>query len=57
MDNKLGRRGFIQKASVAGAGLTLGIPHIISAANPASTKPAILGGPKAHPDAFPEWPI
>lgn len=57
MDNKLGRRGFIQMASVAGAGLTLGIPHIVSATSTANTKPAILGGPKAHPGSFPAWPI
>jgi perosamine synthetase len=57
MEKKLGRRGFIQMASVAGAGLTLGVPHIVSASNTANTKPAILGGPKAHPGAFPGWPV
>jgi perosamine synthetase len=57
MDKKLGRRGFIQKASVAGAGLSLGIPYILNNASTANAKPAILGGPKAHPSAFPGWPV
>jgi perosamine synthetase len=56
MNNKLNRRAFINLASVAGAGLSLGIPHIVNA-NTANTKPAILGGPKAHPGGFPGWPV
>lgn len=56
-NNKIGRRGFIQKASLTGAGLSLGIPYILNNTGTSNTKPAILGGPKAHPGAFPTWPI
>lgn len=55
MDNKLDRRKFISTLSVAGAGLAMGIPHITYGNT--NTKPAILGGPKAHPGKFPGWPI
>ena len=33
----------------------MGVPHIVTAT--ANTKPAILGGPKAHPGSFPGWPV
>lgn len=56
MNSKLNRRDFINSTSIAGAGLALGFPTIVSAAAEGA-KPALLGGPKAHPGAFPGWPV
>lgn len=50
------RREFIQKAAVAGTGLAMGLPFIASSVQQ-DTRPALLGGPKAHPAAFPGWPV
>jgi len=57
MENKLNRRDFISTASVAGAGLTIGLSSFTSASAGITTKPAILGGTKAHKDVFPSWPV
>jgi len=51
---KFNRRDFIGAATVAGTGLTLGMPSITFADD---GKPAILGGAKAHGGGFPGWPI
>ncbi len=56
MNNKLNRRDFLGATSIAGAGLALNFPTIVRAAAE-DTKPAILGGPKAHPGGFPGWPV
>jgi len=40
------RRGFLAAPALAAA-----------AANAANEKPALLGGPKVHPEPFPSWPI
>lgn len=57
MENKLIRRDFISSASVAGAGLTIGLSSFTSATSGITTKPAILGGMKAHNGVFPSWPF
>lgn len=56
MNSKLNRRDFLSATSIAGAGLALNLPTIARAAA-GDAKPAILGGPKAHPGAFPGWPV
>lgn len=56
MNNKLDRRRFINAISLGGVSLAIGIPNIASAGT-ANAKPAILGGPKAHPNIFPVWPM
>lgn len=56
MSNKLNRRNFINTVSAAGAGLAIGMPQFSFAAGD-DVKPAILGGPKAHPGEFPGWPV
>jgi perosamine synthetase len=55
MDAHLDRRAFLNVMAVAGAGLAAGIgtPSLATPKN----KPALLGGPKAHPAAFPGWPV
>src|SRR5438270_6979135 len=42
------RRRFLAAAPLAGAALAADAPN---------EKPALLGGPKSHPDPFPSWPI
>ena len=54
MNNKLDRRKFIGALSLGGVSLAVGMPHIVSASD---VKPAMLGGAKAHPGAFPSWPM
>jgi len=56
MRNKTDRRKFINTLSVAGLGLAMGAPQYVLAHNP-HPKPALLGGPKAHPGSFPGWPV
>jgi perosamine synthetase len=56
MNHKLNRRDFISATSIAGAGLALSLPTVARAAAEGA-KPAILGGPKAHPGGFPGWPV
>jgi dTDP-4-amino-4,6-dideoxygalactose transaminase len=57
MKKKINRRAFITTASMVGAGLSLEYPKISFALGTGSVKPAILGGPKAHPEPFPGWPV
>lgn len=54
MDN-LDRRSFLNVMAIAGAGLAAGVPGPILATP--NDKPALLGGPKAHPNPFPGWPV
>ena len=54
MDN-LDRRSFLNVMAIAGAGLAAGAPGPIWATP--NDKPALLGGPKAHPNPFPGWPV
>lgn len=56
MNIKLNRRKFINILSVTGTGLAVGIPSFANAGFQ-NSKPALLGGPKAHPERFPGWPI
>ena len=56
MNHSMNRRDFISATSIAGTGLALSLPTLARAAA-ADAKPAILGGPKAHPGGFPGWPV
>lgn len=56
MNHKLDRRKFISDVSLAGLSIAIGFPQLAHSAS-ASPKPALLGGPKAHPAAFPSWPL
>jgi len=56
MKYKPDRRKFLNNVSLAGISLAVGIPHI-SYSTTVNTKPALLGGPKAHPTDFPDWPV
>lgn len=56
MQNRYNRRKFINNLAITGAGLAMGAPHI-AAAGVSNTRPAILGGPKAHTGSFPSWPV
>ncbi len=56
MNTHLNRRKFINVLTVAGAGLATGFPSP-SIASLQDKKPALLGGPKAHPTTFPGWPV
>ena len=56
MNEKLDRRNFIGTLSIAGTGLAIGIPKV-TFGRITDAKPALLGGPKAHPTNFPAWPI
>ncbi|QEC51322.1 dTDP-4-amino-4,6-dideoxygalactose transaminase [Anseongella ginsenosidimutans] len=50
------RRQFIRTAVIAGAGLAVSLPSV-ARSGAAGPKPALLGGPKAHPGEFPGWPV
>lgn len=50
------RREFIQTLSAATLATGLVLPTFMSASAD-NGKPAVLGGPKAHPGAFPGWPF
>jgi len=50
------RRQFLGNTTIAGASLAFGLPQIMRGAETAS-KPAALGGIKAHPGSFPSWPV
>ncbi|MEX2512066.1 MAG: DegT/DnrJ/EryC1/StrS family aminotransferase [Cyclobacteriaceae bacterium] len=50
------RRKFLSTLTLAGAGVTLAGPTFAYTHNIVK-KPALLGGPKAHPDQFPGWPV
>lgn len=56
MDTNLDRRKFLNIMSVTGAALATGFP-VLSHGSQQNAKPALLGGPKAHPGSFPGWPI
>ncbi len=56
MSNSIHRRQFLHKIAIAGAGMAIGTPQIVKA-GAENTKPAILGGPKAHAAPFTAWPI
>lgn len=53
----LNRRNFIQHMGVLGSGMALGGLPKFSIATQPSSKPAILGGPKAYWDSFAPWPV
>lgn len=55
MSNTFNRRKFINNLAIAGAGMAIGAPQIVTAGK-ANTKPAILGGPD-HAAPFPSWPV
>lgn len=57
MKNKLNRRDFINSASVAGAGIAIGLPTLANASFDKNAKPAVLGGPKAFTGKWLSWPV
>ncbi|NHE58345.1 DegT/DnrJ/EryC1/StrS family aminotransferase [Cyclobacterium plantarum] len=50
------RRKFLGTLTLMGAGVTLG-GSSFSYIPEGNKKPALLGGPRAHPDQFPSWPV
>lgn len=56
MEKRTTRRDFIHAASMTGASLAISWPGSSRGADTAP-KPALLGGPKAHPGGFPGWPV
>ena len=61
---QINRRQFLEVAALAGTGLAIAPAKTfgsVKAFTPVvlsdNDKPAILGGPKAHPGKFPEWPM
>jgi perosamine synthetase len=57
MKNNFDRRQFISTASVAGLGVAVGLPTVVSGQGRFSGKPAILGGTKAFTGHWPGWPV
>jgi perosamine synthetase len=55
MEAPLDRRNFLHVMAIAGAGLAAGVSAPVFGIS--QKKPALLGGPKAHPDPFPGWPV
>lgn len=60
----INRRKFLGVAALAGTGMAIAPPtvlggekNIIPMTLGDNDKPALLGGPKAHPDRFPQWPV
>lgn len=57
----MNRRKFLGNAAMLGAGLNIFSPQSILGNNTIKTgtdiKPALLGGPQAHPKPFPGWPV
>jgi len=60
----INRRQFLGAAAIAGSGMVMtpavalgGVKNITPMALGENDKPALLGGPKAHPDKFPGWPV
>jgi len=61
----INRRKFLSAAALAGTGIALtpaaalsGVKNITPMRTPGENdKPALLGGPKAHPDRFSGWPV
>lgn len=56
MSSAFNRRKFISNVAIVGTGLAIGAPHMVSAGT-SNTKPAILGGPRAHTGPYPSWPV
>lgn len=54
-NNNLPRRKFLSNIAITGAGFVLGLPQIANASD--NGKPALLGGPKAHPGGYSGWPL
>lgn len=54
--DQLNRRTFIHRLSAASLATSLVVPTLMKASSDQG-KPAILGGSKAHPGVFPDWPI
>jgi perosamine synthetase len=54
MKKHMERRQFLNTMSMAGVGLVIGLPGFSFTSD---DKPALLGGPKAHPERFPGWPV
>jgi len=61
---QISRRKFLGVAAAAGTGIVMapastfaGSKNIIPIMLSDDDKPALLGGPKAHPDRFPRWPV
>ncbi|KAA0992318.1 DegT/DnrJ/EryC1/StrS family aminotransferase [Dyadobacter aurulentus] len=57
MDQNIDRREFIQSASLATLGATVSFPTFSIGKTADDSKPALLGGSKAHPGPFAAWPI
>ena len=65
MRQSISRRHFLEAASVIGAGLSIELPRLTSAADSASgsvsitggDKPAVLGGQPVVTGSFPAWPV
>ena len=57
MNIKVYRRDFISTASLAGAGLAVGLPSVACSSGGNLAKPAILGGPKAFTGKWMGWPV
>jgi len=60
----ISRRKFLGVAAAAGTGMAMapsatlaGLNNITPIVSSDNDKPALLGGPKAHPDRFPQWPV
>ncbi len=56
MSSAFNRRKFISNVAIVGTGLAMGAPQVLSART-SDARPAVLGGPKAHPGMFPSWPV
>jgi dTDP-4-amino-4,6-dideoxygalactose transaminase len=57
MKKQLNRRDFINSASMAGAGIAVGLPTIANASFDKTSKPAVLGGTKAFTGKWLGWPV
>lgn len=55
-ESHFNRREFIQTLSTVALASGLVVPTLVRAGTD-NSKPAVLGGPKAHPGAFPGWPM
>ena len=57
MKTNITRRHFLEKTSLAGAGVALALPHLTGAAEAAADLPAKLGGKPACSGGWPGWPV
>ncbi len=60
----INRRQFLGATALAGAGMAITPTPTLGGVNNFTTirlddndKPALLGGPQAHPDGYPQWPV